>query len=324
LSNNYIISIDFGGTKILAGLLNSKGQILSRFKIPTQPYSSKLIIVKTLVKLIKDILKENAVNEESVRAICIGIPGSVNPFTGIIGTAPNLKIYNFDIRAAMEKYISIPVLIENDVNLGALGIQHFELNGKGRNFLVVFIGTGIGSALVFESKLYRGSNYYAGEIGHIVIEPDGPECGCGNNGCFEAIASRTAIAREIKKEVKRKKKGALKQFVSSNKQIKSKALALAVKKQDPIALKHIEYSCEVIGRTLANITNLLNLDLIVLGGGVIEALGKFMLPKIKAAFKENVLKDLGKGINIINTNLGDDAALYGGIALAEEMEDLLK
>jgi glucokinase len=324
LAKNYILSIDFGGTKILAALLDLKGRILSRFKIPTQPYSSKSIIVKTLVKLIKDVLKENEVTEESVRAICIGIPGSVNPYTGIIGTAPNLKISNFDIRAAMEKYISIPVLIENDVNLGALGIQHFELNGKRRNFLVVFIGTGIGSALVFEGKLYRGSNYYAGEIGHIVIEPDGPLCGCGNYGCFEAIASRTAIAREIKKDLKKKKKGVLKQFVSSNKQIKSKALAQAVKKKDPIALKHIEYSCEVVGRTLANITNLLNLDLIVLGGGVIEAIGSFMLPRIKASFKENVLKDLGKGINIINTRLGDDAALYGGIALADEMEDLLK
>ena len=323
MSNSYIISVDFGGTKILAALLNSRGQILSRFKIATQPESSKLIVVKTLVKLIKDILAENEVTEESVRAICMGIPGSVNPFTGIIGSAPNLKISNFDIRTAMEKYLSIPVLVENDVNLGALGIQHFELKGKGRNFLVVFIGTGIGSALFFDGRLYRGSNYYAGEIGHIVIEPDGPLCGCGNYGCFEAVASRTAIAREIKKDLKKKKKGPLKQFASSNKQIKSKALAQAVKKQDPIALKHIEYACDEIGRTLANITNLLNLDLIVLGGGVIEAIGKFMLPKIKASFKENVLKDLGKGIRIINTQLGDDAALYGGIVLADDMENLL-
>lgn len=321
---NYIISVDFGGTKILAALVNTKGQIISRFKIATQAQSSRSLLIKNLVQVIKNILKENEITEERVKAICVGIPGSVNPFTGMVGTAPNLNIKNFNFSEALAKYFSIPILIENDVNLGALGIHHNELNEKNKNVLVVFIGTGIGAALIFEGKLYRGSNYFAGEIGHMVIEPDGPLCGCGKNGCFEALASRTAIVREIRKDLKKKKKSILKQYASANRQIKSKVLAQALKKKDPVTIKHVTAACRVIGRTLANTTNLLNLDLIVLGGGVIEAMNKFMMPIIKASFKEYVLRDAGKEISIINTQLGDDAALYGGIVLADEMEDLIK
>jgi glucokinase len=317
------VSVDFGGTKILAALINQKGQIIGKSKIATQAGSGKLVMVKSLVQVIKNLLDENIVSEKNLKAICVGIPGSVNPNTGIIGTAPNLKITNYNFREALSKYFSVPILIENDVNLGALGIEQFELKGKFKNVLVVFIGTGIGAALIFDGKLYRGSNYFAGEIGHMVIEPEGPLCGCGNYGCFEALASRLAIERDIKKDLKKKWKGILKQYVSPKKAIKSKVLALAVKKNDPIAIKHISRACEIIGRTLANITNLLNIELIVLGGGLTEALGKFMLPKIKASFKMNVLKDAGNGVNIINTQLGDDAALYGGIALADEMEGLL-
>ena len=107
---NYVISVDFGGTKILAALVNTKGQIISRSKIATQVQSSKSLLIKNLVQVIKNIIQENEITEKEVKAICVGIPGSVNPFTGIIGTAPNLNIKNFDFREALAKYFSIPVL----------------------------------------------------------------------------------------------------------------------------------------------------------------------------------------------------------------------
>ncbi|MCX6151900.1 MAG: ROK family protein [Ignavibacteriales bacterium] len=321
---NYIISVDFGGTKILAALINPKGKIIARSKTVTQPDSGKAGMFKALVLTIKNVLAEGEVEEGSVKAICVGIPGSVNPYTGIIGSAPNLKISNFNFREVLAKHFSIPILIENDVNLGALGILRYELKKEGTNVLVVFVGTGIGGALIFDRKLYRGTNYFAGEIGHMVIQPNGPLCGCGKHGCFEALASRLAIVRDIRKDLKKKKRGVLKHFAIGNKPIKSKALALAIKKLDPIAVKNVTKACVIIGQNLASITNLLNLDMIVLGGGVIEALGKFMLPKIKASFKDYVLKDAGREVQIIATALGDDAALYGGLALADEMEELTR
>ena len=184
--------------------------------------------------------------------------------------------------------------------------------------LVVFIGTGIGGGIIINKKIYRGSNNVAGEIGHLIVNKDGPLCGCGNKGCFEAVASRTAIVKNIEKDIKSGKKSLLSGVVKNKGRIKSKALSQAVKEKDPVAVKRVNEASEIIGITLAGISNLLNVDMIVLGGGVMEAMGKFMLPQIKKSFKENIMTGSAKGLKILISKLGDDAALYGGIPLAEE------
>jgi glucokinase len=232
--------------------------------------------------------------------------------------APNIGLKNFNIKRELEKHVALPVLLENDVNLGALGIKHFGLGKNSKDMLVAFIGTGIGGGLVLDEKIYRGSNFAAGEIGHINVIKGGPLCGCGKRGCLEAVASRTAIVNNILKDIKSKKKTILKDYVEPGTPIKSKALAYAVKKKDKIVTMHITDACKTIGTVLADINNLLNLDLIVLGGGLIEALDNFMMPVIREAFKENAFGDSFQKVKILPTKLGDDAALYGGIALAEE------
>jgi len=184
--------------------------------------------------------------------------------------------------------------------------------------LAVFIGTGIGGGLILNEKLYRGSSYVAGEIGHIIVEKNGPLCNCGNRGCFEAVASRTAIVKAILKDIKAGKRSVLKKYAKSKERIKSKALAQAVAENDPVVVKRLSEACDIIGTVLASIANLLNVDMIVLGGGVVEAMGNFMLPKIKESFSKYVMKDSTKGLKIVVSHLADDAALYGGIALAEE------
>ncbi len=307
-----------GGTKILAALINSEEGIVKRLKKPTVTGKGGDEYVKNLSETVHDIVEDAQLNEKQVMAVCLGVPGSVNPYTGVIAMAPNLGLNNYNIKEELGNRIPYPVLIENDVNLGALGVKHYGLGKDAKDMLVVFIGTGIGAGFIFDDKLFRGADYAAGEIGHIKVEKDGPLCGCGNHGCFEAVASRTAIDREIKKELEKGKKSILKEYISSDKQIKSKVLADAVKKGDRLAIKHLTKACRTIGTVLADITNLLNLDLIILGGGVIEALDKFMLPVIKESFAENALPSSSKGLKILPTKLGDDAALFGGILLAEE------
>ncbi|HEX2985165.1 MAG TPA: ROK family protein, partial [Ignavibacteriales bacterium] len=143
-----IISVDLGGTKILTSWVNSGGEILARVKLPTKAESGKNSVAKRIAESITQLLKENTLTEKDIKAVCVGVPGSVNPYTGIIGIAPNLGVKNYNIKAELEKFINIPVFIENDVNLGALGIQRFELTEKSLNTLVMFIGTGIGGALI--------------------------------------------------------------------------------------------------------------------------------------------------------------------------------
>ncbi len=317
-TKKYIISVDMGGTKILAAILNSKEGIIKRLKEPTVINNHPDQYVKSLAKIVRDIIKTSGIGEDEIAALCLGVPGSVNPYSGVVAMAPNLGFRDYNIKEKLNKLIPYPILIENDVNLGALGVKYFGLGKNASDMLVVFIGTGIGAGFIFDGRLFRGANYTAGEIGHIKVKKNGPLCGCGNHGCLEAVASRTAIDRDIKKDLKKGEKSILKKFASSDKQIKSKALANAIIKKDKLATKHITKACKTIGKVLADITNLLNLDLIILGGGMIEALEKFMIPLIREEFDKNALSSSSQGLKMLATKLGDDAALYGGIPLAEE------
>jgi glucokinase len=306
-----------GGTKILAAAINSKG-ILARVKRPTDSGSTPAKYVRSLAAIIKDAVEEAGISDNNVKAVCLGVPGSIDPFTGRIGLAPNLGLKNFNIKERLQKLVPYPVLIENDVNLGALGIKNFGLGKNAKDMFVMFIGTGIGGALFFDEKIYRGINYVAGEIGHFVVQKDGPVCGCGNRGCFEAVASRTAVTRNILGDIKAKKRSIISEYVQPGNKIKSKALAAAVKANDKVVVQRISEAADTIGIVLASITNLLNFDLIILGGGVIEALEGFMMPKIQESFKSHALKAAAKGVKIKAAKLGDDAALWGGVALAKE------
>jgi glucokinase len=184
--------------------------------------------------------------------------------------------------------------------------------------IVVFIGTGIGGALFFDGKLYRGSSFFAGEIGHMLVDSKGGFLKKKRSSTFENNASRTAIVRKIKKDLAKDKPSILNEYSSPNKALKSRALSEALEKKDPLAVKHIGKAARTIGTVLGSITTLLNIDTIVLGGGVIEAMEKFMVPRITEAYHESVLPEPGKDVKIVATKLGDDAALYGGVALADE------
>lgn len=307
-----------GGTKILAAVINSKDGIIARVKKPTKADSSQKGYVKELAGIVNELISDAGLKPANIKAVCLGIPGSLNPYKGVVGFAPNLGLKNFAVKNKLHEKIKIPVLIENDVNLGALGIKNFGVGKNSKNMLVIFIGTGIGSAIIIDGKIYRGSNFVAGEIGHVFVEKNGPLCGCGKKGCFEAVASRSAIVKNILKDMKAGKKTILNKSAYPKKLIKSRMLAEAVKANDKLVIKHISDGCEVIGRVLANATNLMNFDMIVLGGGLVEALDHFMVAEIKESFEKYVLKDSSRGIKILPTKLGDDAALFGGIALAEE------
>ena len=319
MQEKFIVSVDMGGTKILASVLNSKKGIIARQKKPTNIESGTKVYVKDIAELITKVVISSELKKQNIVAVCLGVPGSVNPKTGIIGLAPNLGIKNYKMKAELEKLIPYPVLLENDVNLGALGVKNYGIGKSATNMLAVFVGTGIGGGVVIDKKLYRGFNFVAGEIGHMLIQKDGPKCGCGKRGCFEAIASRTAVVNNIIYDIKKlKKKSVLADLVKSNQRIKSGSLKNAIAKKDKVVIKRITESCETIGGVLASVCNLMNFDMIVLGGGVIEALGDFMMPIIKQEFQNHVFYAAAKGVKIVASKLGDDAAIYGGLALAEE------
>ncbi|AFH50052.1 Sugar kinase [Ignavibacterium album JCM 16511] len=319
MENKYIISVDMGGTKMLASVINSNKGIISRAKISTDLDKTPNDYVKDIASLVKTLVDDVGLSNSQIVSVCLGVPGSVNPYTGHIGIAPNLGIKNFNIKNRLEKILPYKVLIENDVNLGALGIKHFGVGKNVKNLLAVFIGTGIGGGVIINGEIYRGSNFVAGEIGHMLVDKNGPKCGCGRKGCFEALASRTAIVNNIIKDVKKeKKKSLLEKQIKANERIKSKALLNAVLKGDKVVINRMKEAAQITGQVLSGIQNLMNFDMIVLGGGVIEAVGKFYLPLIEEEFYKHALYDSSKNLKIVQSKLGDDAAIYGGIALTKE------
>jgi len=317
LKKEYLITVDLGGTKILSALFDKENKIIERVKIPTDAKKGAKHLVKDIASSVKQLIKQAGVKSGNVIAVSMGVPGTVNPESGMIETAPNLDIKKFNIKQSLEDLIEIPVLIENDVNLAGLGIKKYEYKNNVKNMLVVFVGTGIGGALFFNGKLYRGSSFYAGEIGHIKVDKNGA-FSSEPDSSFEELASRTAIVNSIVQHIKKGKKSVLENFVKEDKKIKSKSIAKAISKDDDLVKKEISKGCKIIGTVLGSLTTLLNFDSIVLGGGLLEANHEFMLPKIQDAFNKSVVKEIGRVVKLNVTKLGDDAPLYGGIALSEE------
>ncbi|MBP9123955.1 MAG: ROK family protein [Ignavibacteriaceae bacterium] len=224
MENKFVVSLDVGGTKKLAAVVNSTDGIISRLKKQTPEAPTHESFSGSLVELTNEVIQLSGIQPEQVASIAVGIPGSVNMETGIIGMAPNLGLKNYSVQEHLNNRLPYPVLIENDVNLAAAGELAFGAAKGKQNVLVVFVGTGIGGGLILNNKLYRGSGWVAGEIGHINVHEKGPKCGCGRIGCFEALASRTAVVRQITAEIKKGKQSVLKERPKRTKILKAKQL----------------------------------------------------------------------------------------------------
>jgi glucokinase len=192
-----------------------------------------------------------------------------------------------------------------------------ELKAKPKSMVGIFVGTGIGGGLVINGDLYAGFNHTAGEIGHMVLDVNGPKCGCGNKGCFEALASRTAIFQQIKAGVKDGEKTLLTDMLGDDlSDMRSGDLRKAIRRGDKFVDKVVEGAAEYIGIGVANLVNILSPEVVVLGGGVMEALADEMMSVVVETAKDYAMPGTMKGVEIIASKLGDSAGITGGAVLA--------
>jgi glucokinase len=209
------------------------------------------------------------------------------------------------------------VFVENDCNIAALGVYVAELKSKPRHMAGIFVGTGIGCGLILHGELFSGFCHTAGEIGHMVLEVNGPKCGCGNKGCFEALASRTAIFQQIKAGIKDGQKTLLTDLLGNDlDDLRSGDLRKAIRRGDKFVDRIVEGAAEYIGIATANLVNLLNPEVVVLGGGVIEALADEMMGVIVETAQDYAMPGSMKGVEIVASKLGDNAGITGGAVLA--------
>ncbi len=317
-SKEYFVGVDLGGTKILAGVFDGKLELKGTTKLSTKADRGVDAVIERIARCVKEAVDECDLDLSQVRGIGVGAPGAVDTETGRVIFAPNLPGWkDVPLKKNLEKLLDAPVFLGNDCNVCTLGVFDQEYKAKPRDLIGIFIGTGIGGGLILNGDLYHGHNLTAGEIGHMVIEVNGPKCGCGNRGCFEALASRTAIFREIQAAVKDGQETLLTDMLGKDlSDMRSGDLRKAIRRGDKLATKVVEAAAEFAGIGVANLINVLNPEIVVVGGGVIEALADEMMPTLIKAAKEHVMPGTMTGIEIKASKLGDNAGITGAAVLA--------
>lgn len=318
--NTNVVGVDMGGTKILSAVVDAEGNILSTAKVPTQAKDGTSIVIDRIADSVEEAIQKSSVPDDTIQAVGIGAPGPLDPETGIVIFAPNLGWKNVPLKTELEARVGFPTFVDNDVNVGTLG-EHTFGAGKGiQNLVGIFVGTGIGGGIILNGELFHGASKTAGEIGHIIVKADGPKCGCGRRGCLEALASRTAMTKAFQKAILKKgKKSILKNLTDGDlEQIRSGILAKAVQSKDKLTLKVFKETTKYLGVGIGSIVNFLNPEMIVLGGGVVEALDDKFINDIRKAAKKYALPDTLKGVQIVRAQLGDDAGVLGAAALARQ------
>ncbi len=314
----YVVGVDLGGTKILSGIFKNPLECIGSAKVSTKSQRGVEAVVERIARCVEDAVDEADLSMKHIAGVGIGAPGAVDFASGTVIFAPNMEGWkDVPLKKDLEKALGVPVFVENDCNIAALGVHVAELKGKPKHLVGMFVGTGIGGGMIINGELYAGFNHTAREIGHMVVEVDGPKCGCGNKGCLEALASRTAIFQQIKAGVKDGEKTILTEMLGDDlSDLRSNDLRKAIRRGDKFVDRIIEGAAEYIGIATANLINILGPEVVVLGGGVIEALADEMMSVIIETAQDYAMPGTLKGVEIIASKLGDSAGITGGAVLA--------
>lgn len=316
---SYWIGFDLGGTKMLAGVFDADLKQLSRKRKRTRAHEGLDAGLDRIKQLIRAALKEADIDAKQIAGIGIACPGPLNLEDGVILEAPNLSWRNVPIVKELESEFGCPAVVANDVDLGVFAETVSGSAKSTRCTFGVFPGTGIGGGCVYEGRIIRGTVNSCMEIGHTRIVADGPLCGCGLHGCLEAVASRLAIASAAAAAAHRGQAPYLLDKVGTDiAEIRSGALAASIQAGDRAVERIVKSAAEYIGIAVANVIHLMSPDVIVLGGGMVEAMPKLFRDTIERTAKAHVLSAFAKSFRVVIAELGDDAALIGAAAWARQ------
>jgi glucokinase len=313
------LGVDLGGSNIEAAAVKD-GKVLASKKTNTQATKGADIVIDRIQKTVINVAEKLNTSPSDFEALCIGAPGAVDFQTGVVNDAPNLNWKDVPLGGVLEENLGLPVFVDNDVNVGVLG-EFVYGSGQGASHMVgVFVGTGIGGGVIIGGKMHYGKRGSAGEIGHMVVVPHGRNCGCGKQGCVEAYASKTAITAIIREQIDQGKKSYSEKFFRKKKKIvlSSNQLEKALIEQDPLTIEVISEAQYYLGLLTANLVNVLDPEVIVFGGGLVEQLGESFLEPIRMTARKHYLqqKDADQ-IRILISTLGDHAGTIGAAVAAQ-------
>ncbi|MEN6405010.1 MAG: ROK family protein [Thermoguttaceae bacterium] len=314
------LGVDIGGTKVQASLVRESGEIVGREKLATPREGGPEREVAAIEKCMDDVLRNNGVRNNDLTAIGVAVPGVVDPDRGLVVVAPNMQLTGVTLGPLLETRFKTPIVLGNDGNFGALGESWLGSARNVHSALYLCIGTGIGSGLVLRGRLWRGDRESAGEIGHMIMQLGGPQCACGNFGCLESLASRTAIERELLAGLSAGKPSALVELSGGDLSvIRSRLIRKALDMEDPLVTDVLRRAAEVLGHACVNVRHMIDPAVIVLGGGVIEACSDFMMPIVENIVGRDPLPGAREGGRVLLSALGDDAVVLGAVAAARKL-----
>jgi glucokinase len=306
------LGIDLGGTQLRVALADGRGRLRGVVRRPTNAQQGREQVIDAIVASVQDVLAAEHVKPTSVQALGIGMPGPLDPVRGLVISPGNLPGFiNVPLNRILTQRTGIRSYLHHDAHLAALA-EHRHGAAKGKdNLIYVTVSTGIGAGLILDGKLYSGAGGVAGEVGHIVVQPGGPLCSCGNYGCVEALASGTAIAREALLLAA----GETASLLHGLERPSAADVVRAARRADPLALQILEAAGTALGIAMGTLVNLFNPDMIVLGGSVINA-GRLLLTPMHRSMEASSWKAARRGLRIVKPALGADVGLIGAVEYA--------
>lgn len=318
----YWIGFDLGGTKMLGKVFDAKFRSVSQDRAKTKGNEGVESGLARITKTIRKMLDKAEVSPRDIAGIGFGCPGPLDLERGIARSAPNLGWENVRLKDHLEAEFDCPAVIVNDVDAGVYGEYRFGVASKRRIVVGVFPGTGIGGGCVYQGEIMRGATGSCMEIGHVQVVPEGPLCGCGRRGCLEAVASRLVIASKAAAAAYRGQAPHLLEHAGTDlTKIRSKALADSIAAGDTTVEVIVREAARQIGRAVAGVVHLLGPDMVVLGGGLVEAMPELFVTEVREAAQQRVLPSLSDTFKVVAAKLGDDAGAMGAAAWAQHVVD---
>jgi glucokinase len=313
----YHIGFDLGGTKMLAGVVGPGHKVLSKTKRKSQTQDGAEAVYADIVATLRETIEQSGKNIKDIGSVGMSVPGILNRKKGTVVHTPNLGFHDFPLAERLKKEFGVPIVLENDVNAGVWGEYVAGAAQGHQHILGIFPGTGIGGGLIVNGSLYAGFGGNAGEIGHMILQVEGPLCGCGNRGCVEALASRTAMGKEAVGLIAN---GTLTGWYAENgadlKAISSKFFAQGLKEENPHVVGIIDRAADFLGMHIGGCLNLMNPELVLIGGGLVEKLGDYYVKRVEKAMRETAWDFVAEDAKIKAAVLGDEAGIIGSADLS--------
>jgi glucokinase len=311
------IGVDMGATTIKAGVVDRNGKILDQTKLNTMADKGPDAVLKQMVLSIRDLLSRRA--QSGCLGIGIGSPGVVTG-DGVVRYPPNFsKWTEVNVVKNLRKTFRLPIFIENDANAAAMGEAMHGVARKCKDFLFVIWGTGVGGGIILDGKIYRGPHGGAGEVGHVTIDYNGPLCNCGSRGCVESFIGQRYLSRRTREILESmplgKPRSRISELVGGNlDEIEPVIISRAAEEGDPTAIAILQEAGELLGHALASALNILDLRIVVIGGGL-SAAPDFVFSAVEAGLRSRVLMSIKPGVRVLRSTLGNAAGIVGAASL---------